>query len=65
MDADRDAEDTYELTPLAEGAMQLHELYVAYVEAGFEEYVAMWMCVAVANGLPMPEWLAERLQGDE
>jgi hypothetical protein len=36
-----------DLTPLAEGAAQLHELFVEYVRAGFTEAQAMQLIVAM------------------
>lgn len=38
-----DIEDDCELPPLTEAAIQLHEVYLALVEAGFEAYDALRM----------------------
>ena len=37
------------LTPLAEGASQMHELYEAYVDAGFSQEQAFALILAVVQ----------------
>lgn len=50
---------------LMTSAVNLHELYASLVAGGFSEYAAMWMVAAMMKGLPMPEWLCERLSVEE
>jgi hypothetical protein len=38
------------ITELAAAAVQLHELFRAYVDAGFTEPQAMQLCVALLQG---------------
>jgi hypothetical protein len=45
--ADRSREPDDPITSLAEGAAQLHELYLVYVEAGFTDGQALYLCAQI------------------
>ena len=39
------------LTQLAEGAAQMHEMFLAYQHAGFTEHQALYLVAAVLRGM--------------
>jgi hypothetical protein len=39
------------LTHLAEGAAQMHEMFLAYQQAGFTEYQALYLVGSVLRGM--------------
>jgi hypothetical protein len=47
-------DDPFPLTALAVGATQLHELYVAYMRAGFTESQAMSLILAMVAAWTPP-----------
>lgn len=46
---------------LAESLVGIHEIYNNAQAAGFTKYEALWIIGIMLKGLPMPEWISERL----
>lgn len=52
MSADKGPQDP--ITDLAEAAASMHELFLAYMAAGFTEYQALRLAAFIALGHPSP-----------
>lgn len=53
-----------ELT-MVEGWIGLYECYLLSKRAGFEKMEALWLVGCLIKGLPMPDWMMEKLERNE
>ena len=50
---------------LQDSALAMNEMYRSYREAHFTRFESLWLTGAMAKGVPMPDWLIERLREEE
>ena len=50
---------------LQDSALAMNEMYRSYREAHFTRFEALWLTGAMAKGVPMPEWLVDRLRDED
>lgn len=50
---------------IVEGWMMLYENYRLAKNAGFEQIEALWLVGCMVRGVPLPDWMVERLNKED